>query len=119
MPSSTNDSELREALGQGYLTVTTIAKNDSLLGGFDTWVDVNGQRFGINFDRKALLDFVKSSNKQAIQHTLDKLLSEMGGEKKDSKVSPANGDANHSFRLGYNTAHQEFVELINKVKEEL
>lgn len=47
-------TKLSETLKQGYFTVTTIAKDDLLQDSFDTWLDVNGQRFGIIFDTTAI-----------------------------------------------------------------
>lgn len=46
-----------EIFKNSYCTITTIAKDDPLQDAFDTWVDVNGQRFGIHFniDKSALL----------------------------------------------------------------
>lgn len=40
----------KQALKSRVATVTTIAKDDPLQDAYDTWVDVNGQRFGIMFE---------------------------------------------------------------------
>jgi hypothetical protein len=48
------ERERKEAYKARVATVTTIARDDLLQDAFDTWVDVNGQRFGIMFDRGEL-----------------------------------------------------------------
>lgn len=50
---------LNDAIKRSYLTLTTIAKDDPLQDAFDTWVDVNGQRFGVTFDRAAIVEAVE------------------------------------------------------------
>lgn len=65
------------------------------------------------------LFLARKINNKAIQHTLDKILSEMPEKKnKHDNISddPEYVDISYKEAQCYNTAHQEFVELINKVK---
>ncbi len=52
--SSQPDDVLEKALKSSYLTITTISRDGPLQSAFHTWVDVNGQRFGVDFDKTAI-----------------------------------------------------------------
>jgi len=102
------DEELKQMLKKGYFTVTTIAKDDPLQDSFDTWLEVNGQRFGVNFDIGQLNALIQDSNKELI----DKIIEALPGE---STLATITSYSNEGLVIYYKgIAHNE---LLSEVKE--